>query len=85
MQVGLARWEGADPFKTGSPPMPPLSWMPYGPWLGQFALVCCEAGHVCALTSKNHTVAPDGTLNPSLVCATPGCTWHVFARLERWP
>lgn len=32
---------------------------------------------------EDHTIGPDGTVRPSLVC--PGeCGWHVFARLVGW-
>ena len=30
---------------------------------------------------KGHTVAADGTVTPSILCA---CGWHVFARLLDW-
>lgn len=81
--ITIRRYDGPDPFKTGSPPMPPLTWQKYGPWHSQFAIVCCSHGHVCALSSKIHTVAADGTLSPSLVCPMD-CTWHVFVRLDGW-
>jgi len=31
-----------------------------------------------------HTIAPDGTVSPSVVCPHPGCSWHVFLRLDGW-
>jgi predicted RNase H-like nuclease (RuvC/YqgF family) len=40
---------------------------------------------VCGLGySLDHDIASDGTVTPSLVCPTIGCTWHVNARLEGW-
>lgn len=58
-----------------------------GTWVeltGEAAAVwvaCAECGVRGSL--EDHTIAPDGTVSPSLVC--PGeCGWHVFGRLIGW-
>ncbi len=65
-------------------------------WL--LAEACCpECGHGCSISKRVHSVAKDGTLDPSWVCPHTGpgmgpegaggrgCTFHVMARLEGWP
>lgn len=47
------------------------------------ANVKCGNGHIASLV--DHTIAADGTVTPSLDCATEGCSWHVHARLVGWP
>jgi len=34
-------------------------------------------------TIDDHTISPDGTVSPSVVCAyaEEGCPWHVYLRL----
>lgn len=32
----------------------------------------------------DHAIAPDGTVTPSVVCPSVGCTFHEFIRLEGW-
>ena len=43
---------------------------------------CMGCGQL--LTLDDHTVNPDGTITPSLVCpyVSEGCTWHVMGKLE---
>lgn len=50
--------------------------------VGIKAVICCPAGHLGSLVS--HTIADDGTLNPSLVCGREGCGFHEWGRLEGW-
>jgi hypothetical protein len=33
---------------------------------------------------SNHTITDDGTVNPSVVCDGPDCTFHEYIRLEEW-
>jgi len=56
----------------------------WGPnsYAGVLADIWCPKGHVGILTQ--HTVMPDGTVHPSLVCPREGCDWHVWGRLLDW-
>lgn len=42
----------------------------------------CAKGHWAALGNDSHTVGTDGSVQPSVVCATDGCTFHEMVRLE---
>ena len=55
-----------------------------GTWMGRrrSANVKCANGHIAGLT--HHAIADDGTVTPSLVCASPKCDWHVHAKLIGW-
>lgn len=44
------------------------------------AFIWCFNGHVASLA--DHTIAPDGIVNPSCVC--PRCSWHEWVRLVGW-
>jgi hypothetical protein len=46
------------------------------------ALVTCAEGHTLRLTSRVHRIAADGVVTPSWVRTYPGCSWHVFIKLE---
>jgi len=46
------------------------------------ATVRCPAGH--EMTLSGHTIADDGTVSPSVVCPTKGCTFHEFVTLDGW-
>jgi hypothetical protein len=46
------------------------------------AVLACANGHLS--TIRNHTIAADGTVSPSLLCYVKDCGWHVFGRLEGW-
>lgn len=46
------------------------------------ALYTCPNGHRGMVDV--HTIADDGTLSPSVVCAASGCTFHDYVRLEGW-
>ena len=43
---------------------------------------CPECGKVCSLSG--HTINPDGTVEPSLMCPYDGCGYHDFVKLEGW-
>jgi hypothetical protein len=60
----------------------PLSWKGLQTPSGRNATLTCRNGHTCALTQ--HTIAPDGTVSPSLVCPELGCGFHEWVRLEGW-
>jgi hypothetical protein len=46
------------------------------------ATVCCANGHSAHLA--DHSIAPDGTVLPSLFCPEEGCTWHQHVKLLGW-
>lgn len=80
---------GPDPFKIGSPSMPPRAWWRPTANMEYFrefiAYVSCKNGHVCMLSRRNHTVSSTGEVAPSLVCPTKGCDGHdVGVVLEGW-
>ena len=31
-----------------------------------------------------HTIKPDGTVNPSIICAVKPCTFHDYVKLDGW-
>lgn len=33
---------------------------------------------------KSHTITPDGTVLPSVVCTYEGCDFHEFIKLDEW-
>lgn len=82
--ITLKRHDAADPFKTGSPPMPSLTWWRFAPNSYGHAYCCCSKGHVTLLSKKNHTVSASGVVSPSYVCPVDGCTFHEFVTLEGW-
>lgn len=47
-----------------------------------------SASIVCPLCKQrswlDHAIADDGTVSPSIVCPTEGCTFHVAGRLLSW-
>lgn len=47
--------------------------------------VCPSCGQPSCLQDEargnNHTITPDGTVQPSVVCNWPGCTFHDFIKL----
>jgi hypothetical protein len=65
----------------------PLRWHKEGSpdgRTGEVIIFTCSNGHEGGLFGwnyKNHTIADDGTVNPSVVCTTLGCTFHEFVRL----
>ena len=47
------------------------------------AFVCCpDCGNVASLSQ--HTVDPDGSVHPSLVCPHDGCKFHEWVILDEW-
>ncbi len=57
----------------------------WAPTVGDAPVVWVSCGGCGAkATLEDHSIAPDGTVNPSLVCPE-GCGWHVFGRLVGWP
>ncbi len=66
------RWKGG-----------PLTWWPVTRADGRRnAMVACGRGHIASLA--DHTIGPDGTVTPSLVCPETGCDWHEWVRLDGW-
>jgi len=59
-------------------------WLPCHPRTRkQFkAEMICRRGH--RLVLSKHRVAADGTVYPSVVCQTPGCSYHEIVRLVGW-
>lgn len=60
----------------------PLTWWPGTANGKRTATAVCDKGHAASL--DDHTIQPDGTVQPSLVCPIEDCGWHVMARLEGW-
>ena len=47
------------------------------------ALVCCPGcGKINSL--GDHTIDPDGTVTPSLVCPFDHCEFHDFVKIADW-
>jgi hypothetical protein len=72
------------PSYTGDGPPPPGHWKSCHPSTRRRfkAELTCLASHSISL--KNHTVAANGEVNPSVVCLSPGCQFHEFVKLEGW-
>jgi hypothetical protein len=73
-------------FKRGTDrfDMTPLTWWPvriYGRER-KTANIVCSQGHPGLITE--HDIAPDGTVSPSVVCTTEGCSFHDYVKLEGW-
>lgn len=51
---------------------------------GHVAIVCPTCRGTLTLSSAIHTVAANGTVNPSFVCTKAGCSFHTFIRLAGW-
>jgi hypothetical protein len=66
----------------------PLTWHKEGSpdgRTGEVIIFTCSNGHQGGLYGwnyKNHTIAKDGIVNPSVVCTTSGCTFHEFIKLK---
>lgn len=61
----------------------PLSWK--GVFLGtkaRTASFTCSKGHTLCL--RQHAIADDGTVTPSVVCPIDGCTFHEWIKLDKW-
>lgn len=46
--------------------------------------VCKTWGSLRTSDGQGHEILSDGTVNPSVVCAQPGCTFHEYIKLEGW-
>ena len=48
--------------------------------------VTCSQGHSFFLAAAVHTIHPDGTVTPSVVCsdAARGCPFHEWVLLKGW-
>ena len=75
--VLIGRWSGADR-------PPPMMWKDCNPRTRAVfkAELTCSAGHGVSL--RNHSIAPDGAVHPSVVCMAPGCVFHEIVRLDGW-
>ncbi len=62
----------------------PMQWAPCHPsTIRHFkASMTCPYGH--GLTLGNHSIAATGKVLPSVVCPSPGCSFHAYVRLDRW-
>lgn len=71
-------------------PTPPLTWdyakrlRRKAPYDKDLALTTCRNGHTLRISGKVHTIATDGTVTPSYVCVSAGCTFHEMVRLVGW-
>jgi len=59
-------------------------WSPCHPSTAKLfkASLTCPNGHT--LTLRNHSVADDGYVSPSVVCPERGCDFHEWVRLRGW-
>ena len=65
-------------------PMIPLEWRTVRHLgLAPEQEVMCSEGHV-AFLDRDHAIAEDGTVTPSLDCPEDGCAFHEFVKLEGW-
>jgi hypothetical protein len=73
----LERWAGPDR-------PPPLTWKECNPRTRIIfkAELTCANGHGVSL--RGHSIAPDGTVSPSVVCLERKCDFHDFVRLDGW-
>lgn len=71
-------------YEASSDRPPPLRWVPCHPsTLSKFkATMTCSAGH--RMTLRGHSIAPDGSVTPSVVCPARECSFHAFVRLAGW-
>ena len=45
-------------------------------------MLSCPKGHIASL--RDHSIAADGTVAPSVVCPWADCTFHEMVRLVDW-
>ena len=76
--VRIARFDQV----TSDPPK--MHWSPCHPSVVKRfkASMTCPNGH--GLTLGGHTIDPDGTVHPSVVCPVRDCSFHEFVRLDGW-
>lgn len=55
-----------------------------GPWKDFLVYTTCRQRHSCVISARIHSIAADGTLSPSYVCPSGGCTFHESVRLVGW-
>ena len=69
------------PRQTGPLDERPLTWFVRinGDQFRTVSIIC-ENGHESTV-GGNHSIAEDGTAEPSFVCMHSGCSWHVFVKL----
>lgn len=62
-------------------------WPRKGEYLCTTQTVHARCGGRCGklFTLCDHTIDAEGFVNPSVVCPTGDCGWHVFLRLMNWP
>ena len=48
--------------------------------------ICPNCGSAADINREcgNHSIGPDGTVNPSVICGAPGCSFHEFIKLKDW-
>lgn len=59
-------------------------WSPCHPSTARVfkASMTCSSGHT--LTLRNHSVAADGMVTPSVVCLVEDCDFHEWVKLDKW-
>jgi len=68
-------------------PVPYGEEIPKGHWVMhedlKLVVICCPG---CGLlgTLRTHKVNDAGFVFPSIVCTSPGCTFHDFGKLLEW-
>jgi hypothetical protein len=77
LPLSLNRFDG-----PGSPP--PLHWKACHPRTAHLfkSEMTCSHGHGIVL--GGHDIRADGNVHPSVVCSTPGCSFHTFVKLAGW-
>ena len=84
--IGSTRPLGPVPMKrfAGSGDPPPMGWKACHPRTQHRfkAQLTCARGH--GITLPGHSVEPDGQVRPSVVCRSPGCSFHEVVRLDGW-
>jgi hypothetical protein len=72
------------PYDIVTPDPPPMHWAPCSAQsMANFkASMTCPNGH--GLILRNHRIASDGAVFPSVVCPNPQCDFHEFVQLEGW-
>jgi hypothetical protein len=85
---GTLRWRRnvviIRPYGRVTPDPPPMHWAPSShQTMARFkATMTCPDGHGMIL--RNHRIAANGMVSPSVVCPNPACGFHEFVRLDGW-
>lgn len=71
------------PQATGDSTEIPGTWRPLRTAGGirTATFICPQCGRWALL---DHTIHPDGTIEPSVACPTPGCQFHQHIVLDGW-